>query len=147
MINDATIHDILNLVKLEEACFAGDRLTQRNFRYLLTRGNCRIVVYREHQSIVGACIALFRRNSATARLYSLAVHPDHQGKGIAQKLLENIEQSIARAGCRSVILEVRADNVRAIELYQKRGYEIFGNYPHYYEDKMAATRMKKPLSL
>jgi len=42
-------------------------------------------------------------------------------------------------------LEVRADNARAIALYEERGYEKFGTVADYYEDGASALRYRKRL--
>lgn len=145
MIDNATIHDIPTLVKLEHQCFNGDRISAHNFRHLLTKGNSRIWVYREGNELIAAAIILMRKGSVHTRLYSFAVHPEHQGKGIAARLLEKMEKDIAKKNYQSIILEVRKNNLRAINFYQRQGYKVFGEYLNYYDDHMDAIRMKKSL--
>lgn len=146
MIDNATIHDIGALVKLEDDCFQGDKLSTQHFRYLLTKANSHIWVYRHYHQIIAAAIILLRKNSAKARLYSFAVHPDYQGKGIAAALLTRVEQDSAKNNYHAIILEVREDNLAAIRFYQKHGYQAFGRYSSYYEDNRDAIRMQKRLS-
>ena len=55
------------------------------------------------------------------------------------------ESYAARRGCRALRLEVRKDNSAAIALYQERGFRPFGEYPDYYEDGAAASRLEKRL--
>ena len=43
------------------------------------------------------------------------------------------------------MLEVRADNARAITLYDERGYVKFATIPDYYEDGASALRYEKRL--
>lgn len=42
-------------------------------------------------------------------------------------------------------LEVAKNNEKAIRLYQKMGYQVFGEYPQYYEDQQDALRMEKSI--
>jgi ribosomal protein S18 acetylase RimI-like enzyme len=42
-------------------------------------------------------------------------------------------------------LEVREDNARAIGLYEKSGYRLFGRKPGYYADGATALRFEKTL--
>ena len=43
-------------------------------------------------------------------------------------------------------LEVREDNSRAIDLYEKNGYQPIGRKPAYYADGADALRYEKPLA-
>ena len=42
---------------------------------------------------------------------------------------------------------MRADNARAIALYERSGYRLFGQVPGYYEDGAMALRFEKPSPL
>ena len=44
MLRHATLDDIDALLKIENLCFATDRLSRRSFRHLLTRGNAATLV-------------------------------------------------------------------------------------------------------
>jgi ribosomal protein S18 acetylase RimI-like enzyme len=57
-------------------------------------------------------------------LYMLYVHPAHQGQGIGSRLLTAIEASKPKA--KGIRLETLKDNARAIQWYERRGFEIFG---------------------
>jgi ribosomal protein S18 acetylase RimI-like enzyme len=50
-----------------------------------------------------------------------------------------------RARLRVDALEVRVDNVAAIRLYERRGYEVVGVTDDFYEDGSDALRMRKRL--
>ena len=51
----------------------------------------------------------------------LAVHPDHQRRGIATALLHTAFAGFAAAGLRAAQLAVASDNPRAIRLYERLG--------------------------
>lgn len=63
---------------------------------------------------------------AEARILSIAVHPDHQSKGIAGKLCELGLRRLDRLGARPVRLEVRPDNTPAVRLYTRLGFKETG---------------------
>jgi GNAT superfamily N-acetyltransferase len=52
----------------------------------------------------------------------LLVKPEWRGRGIGSSLLEAAERAAAERGCARVGLNVATENVRARELYARRGY-------------------------
>src|SRR3546814_15433581 len=71
--------------------FDSDRLSRRNFRHLLTRGKAACLVEEEEGRIRGYVMLLFHGGTSLARLYSLAVDPEHRGQGIGEALLKAAE--------------------------------------------------------
>ncbi len=145
MIRPAATADIDALVRIENRCFSTDRLSRRSFRHLLTRGRCAMLVVEEAARVAGYALVLFHRGTSLARLYSFAVDPDFQGRGLGRALLKATEEAAVAAECITLRLEVRRDNSDTIALYAKAGYRQFGVYPDYYEDHMEALRFEKRL--
>ena len=58
----------------------------------------------------------------TARLYSLAVAPEHRGKGLGRALMCHCLEILRGELVEGVALEVAADNVPAIALYESLGF-------------------------
>ena len=54
---------------------------------------------------------------------AVCTHPDHVGKGYAALLVQHLTQQIINGG-KTAFLHVREDNDRAIQLYQRLGFEI-----------------------
>jgi len=52
----------------------------------------------------------------------LAVHPEYQGRGIGGYVLEQIEHLGRVRGCTHLVLEVAANNKRALEFYRGRSF-------------------------
>ena len=69
-----------------------------------------------------------------AHIATLAVHPDHRGQGIAQRLIRVALKEAILKGMSAATLEVRANNLAAQNLYRQFGFEIVGNRPRYYRD-------------
>ncbi len=70
------------------------------------------------------CVTSFSTFRAMPRIniHDLVVHADQRGEGLGRKLIEAVvEQAKSRGACQ-VTLEVRADNQRARELYQRCGF-------------------------
>ncbi len=52
----------------------------------------------------------------------LAVHPDFQGQGYAQQVIENVESELRKRGCPKINLQIRSGNARVMAFYQKLGF-------------------------
>lgn len=138
--------DVPRLATLEKACFDYDALSQRNFTWMLTRGHAHLVVADHAGELLGYALVLYKRGTSLARLYSIAVHPAEQGKGIARALMNAVEQEAIARDCVYLRLEVRTDNRAAIALYERLGYHRFGLKHDYYEDHADALCMEKRLA-
>lgn len=69
-----------------------------------------------------------------AHITTVAVSPDHQGKGVGRRLMiELLKRAKARAMTCST-LEVRAGNQPAISLYERLGYVSTARRKAYYPD-------------
>jgi ribosomal protein S18 acetylase RimI-like enzyme len=137
--------DLDALAGLETAAFAGDRLTRRRLRSLIEAPSARLIVAERAGAAVAYVLVLLRRGSAVARLYSIAVAAGEAGHGIGRRLIAAGEAAARAAGARAMRLEVRADNARAIALYDASGYRPIGERPNYYQDGMTALRYEKPV--
>jgi ribosomal-protein-alanine N-acetyltransferase len=137
--------DLSALQAIEDCCFTTDRLSRRSLRYFLAAANAVLLVAEVGGVIAGYALVAFRRGSAIARLYSIAIHPDYQGRNLGRTLLKDSEKTARSAGADRMHLEVRARNRRAIRLYEAQGYHRFARIEDYYEDGAAAFRYEKPI--
>lgn len=144
-LRPATENDIDALVALENRSFSTDQLAARNFRRFLRCGNCVLPVAMAGAALAGYALVLFRANSTSARIYSIAVNADFRGRGIGEQLLAAAEQGARAKGRDRMRLEVRPDNAAAIAMYEKNGYRRFGTFPAFYEDGTDALRLEKLL--
>ena len=90
MIRKATRNDVNWLVKVEDASFNTDKISRKNFRYLLSRANAETIVDDESGVIRGYALLLFHSGTSLARLYSIAVHPGYRGLDIGENLLASV---------------------------------------------------------
>ena len=56
----------------------------------------------------------------------MGVHKDHRGRGLGSSLLKNVVRDAWAHGFTRLDLEVYADNIPAIKLYEKYGYTLEG---------------------
>jgi len=67
-----------------------------------------------------------------AEIISIAVDPDHQGRGIAGDLLLQFMTHCRTFDVAVITLEVAADNLPALRLYRQHGFAEFGLRKGYY---------------
>ena len=72
-----------------------------------------------------------RRTPGEEELLLIAIHPDHRGKGLGRKLMEQFLTIARNNGAESVFLEMRANNP-AENLYKTCGFEPIGRRKDYY---------------
>ena len=134
-----------DLLALEEASFPTDRITRRNLRRLLQSPSAYCVGAYLDGELVGSLVVLFRSNSASARVYSIAVAGQVRGMGIGRRMMAKAEREAKARGCTRMRLEVRMDNTAAIRLYESLGFADTQVIPGYYEDGAHAFVMRKEL--
>jgi [ribosomal protein S18]-alanine N-acetyltransferase len=120
-------------------------MSLRSARHLLRSPAARVLIAEAAGvgGAAGALVLLSRRNSRSARIYSLVVHPRARGCGLAQALVRRAEAEARRRGCQAVSLEVRADNRAARSLYAGLGYCELKRLPEYYEDGADGLRLQR----
>jgi ribosomal protein S18 acetylase RimI-like enzyme/predicted double-glycine peptidase len=144
-IREVTTADLPQLVALEKRCFTSDRLSKRSFSHWI-KSTHRVFLVAENQGQLSAYgLVIMRKGTRLARLYSIAVDQEIEGRGIGRQILLALENKTVEAGKLFLRLEVEKTNQRAINLYQKMGYKIFGDYEHYYENNGDAFRMQKAI--
>lgn len=76
-----------------------------------------------------------------AHISTIAVHPDYRGMGLGELLLAGMVGKGLMMNADYAVLEVRVSNQRAINLYQKYGFQITDTRPDYYRDNHEAAHM------
>jgi [ribosomal protein S18]-alanine N-acetyltransferase len=67
-----------------------------------------------------------------ADVQTIAVVPEAEGRGLGTAMLQWMVAEASRRGARDVLLEVRADNPRAQQLYIRHGFEHIHTRAGYY---------------
>lgn len=144
-IRKARLKDLDAVEHIETTVFASDQLSRASLRRYMSVGSAAMIVAEEKRGITGYALVGFRKGSKIGRLYSIAVDTERAGRGIGRALLEACHQLATKRKCTRFLLEVRADNTRAIALYEKNGYAKTGIEPDWYEDGATALRFEKSL--
>lgn len=66
-------------------------------------------------------------NGNSTYIHRLSVHPDLQGKGLAQKMMDFAENHAREHGFVSVRLDTFSQNKRNKRFYEQRGYQKLGD--------------------
>ncbi|QPC43967.1 GNAT family N-acetyltransferase [Kaustia mangrovi] len=133
------------LLAIESEAFATDRLSPRSIRRLIASPSAAVIVAETAGALVGYALVLFRRGSAVARLYSLAVADTARDQGLGARLVQAAQEAARARNAKMLRLEVRADNGRALALYGGLGFREIGRIPDYYEDGADAIRLESAL--
>ncbi|GAA2147220.1 ribosomal protein S18-alanine N-acetyltransferase [Arthrobacter humicola] len=136
--------DIPAVHELECRLFPVDAWPLQMFRDELAQTDTRRYLVAEfHGRIVGyaglMCI------EPISDVQTIAVVPEQEGKGIGSALLTELIAESRVRGAQDVLLEVRADNPRAQQLYRRFGFEQIHIRPRYYRDGVDALIMRLQL--
>ncbi|EIA07784.1 GNAT family N-acetyltransferase [Flavobacterium frigoris] len=88
-----------------------------------------IVVYEDQRAI--GCGAFKAYKDEVAEIKRMFVNPEDRGKGVASKILKELESWAREENFKSCILETGKKYPEAIALYKKNGYGIIANYGQY----------------
>ena len=89
-----------------------------------------VVVAYENEKPVG-CGAIKEFESGTMEVKRMYVSPDERKKGIASRILNELERWSLELSCNKCILETGKRQPEAIGLYKKSGYKQIPNYGQY----------------
>lgn len=148
MIVPAKIVEIPEIILLTQAC-ARKMITQNIYQWNdhyptreafktdIERGE--LYVLKEHHQIIGTIVCSFYMDQEylpirwltpsknNLYIHRLAVHPEHQSKGHARRLMDFGEAFAKAHSCPSVRLDTFSQNERNHRFYTSRGYQRLGN--------------------
>ena len=147
-IQRAAIKDLETLYQIERECFTIEAFSKEHIAHLLQNPTTLSLVAHANGEIAGFIIGLIHRHDKmiTGRVYTLDVAVKHRRKGVGLRLLNELEQIFLKRGVKICYLEVRVDNVAALELYRKHGYVEVEKLKHYYRG-VHGVRLKKKLEV
>ena len=145
MIRPATLTDLDSLAGIEQRCFETDRITRRQWRYMLTKAHADILIAEDAEGMQGYVLVLYNGATSVARLYSIAIDSRARGTGLSKQLVQAAELAAREQARAYMRLEIRQDNTASLRLFESLGYRRFGELDDYYEDHMQAVRFQKSL--
>lgn len=131
-IRRMTLDDVPAVVVLDRLSFTLP-WPERSFRFELTSNPAsRCWVYELDREIVGTIVAWLLVDEA--HIATIATHPDYRRQGIARNLLTYALRYMSTEGAVTSFLEVRENNMPALEMYHEFGYAAVGRRKKYYKD-------------
>ena len=141
-IRKARVDDLPAIVRIEKKSFDRDAWDRELFLdYLAQSARSVFLVATIDGRVVGYALAFHSR--MRAELHSIAVAPRARGRGVAVGLLRRIVRLLQARGFQTVSLNVRIENMAAIGLYRKLGFQRVRRVNGYYEDGAPAWRMRR----
>lgn len=132
---DACLGDLNQLVELEDHCFSYDQISYAKFKAFITKETSQLLVLKDGERVIGYVLTLFRKNSKKCRIYSLCVHPDYSGQGLAGLIMGGkVEILKGLKQYTSARLEVKVSNSTAIKIYERLGFIYNKTIEGFYSD-------------
>ncbi len=125
-------HDFIELVRLLDADLAirdGDK--HAFYDQFNKIDNIRYVVVAYENNFPAGCGAIKEYKPDSMEIKRMYVLPEHRKKGIASKILDELETWASELLYSKCILETGKGQPEAIELYKKKGYKLIPNYGQY----------------
>ena len=127
VINEATLDDVAEIVKIEQACFSTP-WTEQGISESIENENTHLYIALADGTVAGYMgVQIF---SGEGYVTNVATLPEYRRKGIAKALIERVLQNEMDF----LTLEVRESNAPAIALYESVGFERVGVRPHFYRN-------------
>ncbi|WP_107980640.1 ribosomal protein S18-alanine N-acetyltransferase [Pseudoduganella sp. UC29_71] len=121
--------DIDEVVALEESVYPYP-WSRGNFADSLASGYHAWVLRNQSMQLMGYFLVMQMVDEA--HLLNVAVAQEWQGQGLGRFLLNQSVACSRGLGLESMLLEVRPSNTRALELYERYGFEQIGRRKGYY---------------
>jgi GNAT superfamily N-acetyltransferase len=105
--------------------------TQQNFEpFNKVDDTCRVVLVYDGEIPIG-CGCFRPKVNLTVEIKRMYVKPLWRNKGLAKKIIAELEHQAISEGFNRSILETGIKQPEAIQAYQKSGYHIIPNFPPY----------------
>ena len=138
-IREAKLDDLKAIMQIEQLCFPHGAWKEENILYELKENPVAhfwvielSINNEDGYQVVGFCDYWETFDSAT--ICQIAVHPYLQRKQLGSAMMDEIYNDCYAKKIQTLTLEVRTNNLSAINFYKKHGFKIETTKPHYYDN-------------
>jgi ribosomal-protein-alanine N-acetyltransferase len=133
-----------HIMEIEKSCFSiYDAYPQERIEKLAREHEEDFLVVENEGKILGYIIAY--NHDGIGHIDSLGVDPFYRNKGIGKMMLDYIINRFKQQGLKTISLEVRVINNKALSLFKSLGFKIKGTLKAYYRDMGDAYQMQREL--
>ncbi len=130
MIQVLTKEHIVDIADLDQLCFPVGSFPEDVIAPMFNMDGFVALGQYEGKQLI--CCLLGHSIFDEGELWSIATHPNHRGKGFAQAIFKQFEDSLKTKGVERLFWEVRVSNTGAQRFYDKLGAECFGERKGFY---------------
>lgn len=143
----ATLDDLNAIMELEHTIFPDDAWSVDMMAEGLASPYGHYLVVENSGDVVAYAGAYHLPGDEVADIHTIAVTAGARGNGLGAELFDMLVAWCADEGARRILLEVRADNLVAQNLYQSRGFQTIAVREGYYQPaNVDAFVMEKAVS-
>lgn len=129
----ATLDDLDELMVLERTIFPDDAWSVEGMAHELASPHGHFVVTERDGAIIAYAGAHHLPGDDVADIQTIAVAASARGNGLGAELFDDLVAWCGARGAARILLEVRADNLVAQNLYQSRGFHTIAIREGYYQ--------------
>ena len=140
-VRDMVNSDIDRVMEIENLCFKAPWGKEDIYREINDNKLSVMSVITVNDLVVGFCDYWNTFDSGT--ICQIAIHPDYQHQSLGSRLFDEVLKDAKAKKIRTMTLEVRESNSKAIKFYQKFGFVITLVKEKYYTNGENAIYMIK----
>jgi aminoglycoside 3-N-acetyltransferase I len=122
-----TVNELQKLISVFTLAFESEyKVSDTYLEKILESTTTLVLGAIDNDEIVGGLVAMEMspiHGTKEFYIYDIAVHPEHQQKGIGKKLIEHLKMEAKNRGIETIFVEAESEDTGAVEFYRKIGGE------------------------
>ncbi len=138
--------EVVNVIQMLIVDSTGEYYSEEKLRMLPLATNWgNLMLKNKNSGEIGGVLWSMRISSSTGRVLAFVVSPNLRGAGRGAEGWNQFTSLAAQKGITDIQLEVREENDVALNMYHRRGLNVHGRIPGYYQ-QTDGLLMMGPLS-
>ena len=142
IVRSMDLKDLEEIVKIEQTLYKVP-WNEKQFKYELEENEFSYLFILEHDEVIIGYYG-FWVMFEDCDITKVSIRKEFQGMKLSNILMEDCFKRVSDLGCLKINLEVRTDNIKAINLYRKHGFEdviVRKNYYGKNEDALVLSKV------